>query len=317
MARLLTSHDPLHLHALLGLLVLVDFFMRAAYVFVHGTAFPIWEHPYMAAACVLLHGTLSWSSLLLPLPAKRNFAAPMIWPEFRLHSIIFASRHVVCTLLTLFDWWPSEWANQMLAKVAVTALTSDAASLVTYYIGNTKERTTNAMPYPSEIAVPQQEAIKRAYTRAQFLATAHAVLGDATCAFAPLYGIQAAPFLMTLVRKNIVSALTYHRVYAIALYVPYVFVLVRCQNLFAIAAVGFIVTDIVMPLRIQHRVHKGLLWPIAIPMCLMAYTAAQALECYFSPTSLRVMHIAFVLNYISGAPKREPLSAYLPLFTSK
>jgi hypothetical protein len=43
----------------------------------------------------ILHAGLSWSSLLFHIPAKRNKSNPMIWPEFRWHSICFACRSFV------------------------------------------------------------------------------------------------------------------------------------------------------------------------------------------------------------------------------
>ena len=108
MANLITNHDPYHIHKLLGLASLLNYFLRFYYLFVYGTAFPTHEPFTQALCCVLLHGVLSTSSLLLPLPLKRNFASPMIWPEFRLHSITFALRHVIATMLTLSNAWPTQ-----------------------------------------------------------------------------------------------------------------------------------------------------------------------------------------------------------------
>ena len=76
-AKLITKHDPFHIHKILGVLVLLHYAYRFVLLF-----------------------RLSWSSLLLPLPSKRNFSEPMIWPEFRLHSIVFATRHIVTSILS-------------------------------------------------------------------------------------------------------------------------------------------------------------------------------------------------------------------------
>ena len=82
MSPLVTRHDPFHVHKTLGLLVLLHFIYRYALLFSCGTAFPATESLSAQTAGVLLHGVLTWSSLLLRLPAKRNFASPMIWPVF-------------------------------------------------------------------------------------------------------------------------------------------------------------------------------------------------------------------------------------------
>ena len=235
MAKLITHHDKFHIHKILGLLVLLHYVYRFGLLFQHGSAFPTTsggessESPLVASLGVLLHGLLSWSSLLLPLPSKRNFNAPMIWPEFRLHSITFATRHVVATICTLNDWWPDEgsYLRHGLARAAVVLGAVKAASLITDRYGCRDQRTTNSMPYPSSVSDDQRPAIKKNYALAQFAATAVCLLPDATINFAPLLAIQMAPLLMTLVRKGKVTAGTYHRVYAVSLWLGYVMVFVR------------------------------------------------------------------------------------------
>lgn len=146
MAHLITDHDPFHVHKLLGLFCLLHFLFRLLNLTLHGTAFPESESTAVQVGCVLAHGLLSWSSLLLPLPAKRNYSSPMIWPEFRFHSIGFVSRHVVATALTLADAWPKEPLYEAAAKMAVVVATVLAARHITARHGSKEKRTTNAMP---------------------------------------------------------------------------------------------------------------------------------------------------------------------------
>ena len=47
---------------------------------------------------LMLHGLLSVSSFIFHVPLNRHKGLPMIYKEFRLHSIIFALRSVVCAL---------------------------------------------------------------------------------------------------------------------------------------------------------------------------------------------------------------------------
>ena len=159
-----------------------------------------------------MHGLLSWSSLLLPLPPIRNCSAPMIWPEFRFHSIVFTSRHVLCTLLTLNNAWPQSMVAHVGAKLAVLLATAKAADVVTSRLGDAEKRTTNAMPYPKTVSVEERHAVKFQYVSAQFGATAAACLPDATLSFVPLLAIQVAPLLMTLVRKGKIDGVSYHAV---------------------------------------------------------------------------------------------------------
>jgi hypothetical protein len=151
MAYLITHHDPYHVHKIVGLLCLLHFVYRFFMIVLHGTAFPDSESCRSQAACVLVHAVLSWSALLLPLPEKRNFNSPMIWPEFRLHSITFATRHVVATAVTLLGLWPESVVADVAVKTALVVCTVLAARVVTTKYGDREKRTTNAMPYPPKV----------------------------------------------------------------------------------------------------------------------------------------------------------------------
>lgn len=170
MAKLITNHDPYHAHKTLGVFVLIHYIYRFYILFKTGkTSFPEDESRLQASICVALHGVLSLSSLLLPLPKKRNFNAPMIWIEFRLHSIVFAMRHVIATLFTLNGLWPSEnfLLLRALAKISLVIMTSRLAATVTGLYGCNDKRTTNSMPYPPGTTEKQQKYIKFIYAKAQ------------------------------------------------------------------------------------------------------------------------------------------------------
>ena len=234
MAHLFTRHDPFHLHKTFGLFALLNFLLRFYYVVRFGTSFPATESKSFACASVFIHAMLPAVSLFLPLPSKRNFASPMIWPEFRLHSVLFSSRHVMSTLVTLLELWPTQiWGSQtampVLAecalKVALVRGVVSLAGMITKCYGSRENRTTNTMPYPENVTESEQARIKLEYARCQFGATIFAVVPAtlpiaSTLNFAPLYAIQAAPFMMTLVRKGKCGARAYHRVYSFWLVYP-------------------------------------------------------------------------------------------------
>ena len=96
--------------------------------------------------------------------------------------------------------------------------TVQAASSITARYGSREQRLTNSLPYPKSVGDEQQRSIKYDYAVSQFCATAIALLPDPTLNWAPILGLQAAPFMMTLVRKNKISSFTYHRVYAWSLW---------------------------------------------------------------------------------------------------
>ena len=227
MANLITTHDPFHVHKLFGLMCLLNYLLRIYYLFLYGTAFPSHEPEIQAICSVIIHGALSMSSLLLPLPTKRNFSSPMIWPEFRLHSITFAMRHVIATSATLYNLWPKQSLLDASVKVILIFGTIKIASWITDQYGDREKRTTNSMPYPRWISQDMQNGVKNLYARAQFGATKTILFGDPTLSYFPLFGIQMAPLLMTLVRKGKITSITYHRVYAFSLFVSYVALFIR------------------------------------------------------------------------------------------
>jgi len=210
MAKLITNHDPFHLHKTLGLLVLLNFVYRLVLMVRYGNCFPyststtsINFHHYFDIASVLWHAGLSWSSLLLPLPEKRNFNSPMIWREFRWHSIIFATRSILATLMSLLNLWPTHFVTNYAVKFALVMGTCKAADMATQHHGSNTQRTTNAMAYPSWLSLELEQRIKLNYSMAQMGATISCFAEDATYSFLPLYAIQGAAFLMTLRRKHL------------------------------------------------------------------------------------------------------------------
>ena len=314
MAFLLTHHDPYHIHAILGLFVLFSFLTRLLNIFIFGTAFPETESKLFTYCSILSHSILPISSLLLPIPAKRNFSSPMIWPEFRLHSIVFALRHVIGTLMEVTDSWPNSLWLSILCKTSLIMSVVFFARLITQYYGDKNLRTTNAMPYPEYISEEKQQGVKYNYRIAQFYATVHAVLGDATCAYAPLFGIQSAPFLMTLVRKNIISAIWYHRIYSITLYIPYIILLVRMihgtQPTIAVLFVGIFIPLVVDPLRVKFLVSPMIIWLFTLPLCLYIINILKLVEINHS------FELFFVFCYILYSPFGSVLGNYKVLFIS-
>merc|ERR1711871_612784 len=129
MAKLITNHDPFHIHKSLGVFALLHFIYRYYLLVTEGTLFAEGDTTNRGdLAGVVLHGLLSCSSLLLPIPSKRNFSSPMIWPEFRLHSISFALRHTISTVLALLHAWPAHWILNALAKLMHIIIVVKAAS---------------------------------------------------------------------------------------------------------------------------------------------------------------------------------------------
>ena len=98
--KLITKEDPLHIHKSLGVICLANYAYRYYLLIRHGS---MDLNNSNAAILVVIHVMLSCTSLVFHIPATRNKSAPMIYPEYRLHSILFVLRSAVCYFLTYFD----------------------------------------------------------------------------------------------------------------------------------------------------------------------------------------------------------------------
>ena len=77
------------------------------------------------------------------------------------------------------------------------------------------------MAYPDVVVEEDRVIIKKLYADRQFYATIWCIFGSPLLAFAPMLGIQIAPLMMTFVRKGLVDAIWYHRIYAASLQICY------------------------------------------------------------------------------------------------
>mmetsp|Transcript_4646 Transcript_4646/g.11253 ORF Transcript_4646/g.11253 Transcript_4646/m.11253 type:complete len:350 (+) Transcript_4646:83-1132(+) len=270
MAKLLSHHDRFHVHAILGFSCLVHFVVRIGGLFF--LAKDTFTTSAWSVASLLLHAMLHATSFQFHLPRNRQWSQPMIWKEFRVHNALFAYRHLVGCALGIWcaDWW---WRHPMtisslLVKVAVVLGTSKAADITTAQIGSRELRTTNAMPYPEKVPGNVVSTAKRFYAKSQFAAAALAVFGTPILSFASILAIEVASFLMTLVRKGIVSSAVYHIIYALSLFIMMPCMVVTLffmeQDVAMATFRAMTVTALAIPLRFQLRIDRYLTWLLSI-----------------------------------------------------
>ena len=212
--KLKTKEDSTHFHKTLGFVCLFNFIYRFYLLFVNGT---MDLNNSGGVVMVIVHGLLSGSSLIFHIPSSRNRAAPMIYPEFRLHSIIFAMRSVVCFFITYYKL-------HLFYKFAACYSTMLLADGATYYISKKPSiksvesgTTMRDMPFDSRISEAEQRDITLAQSANQIGATLY-MFGNLDSCFSPLLAIQLAAFLMTLVRKSIISSNMWHISYNVSLW---------------------------------------------------------------------------------------------------
>jgi hypothetical protein len=181
-----------------------------------------------AALCLVPHGLLSMSSLIFhTVPRERIVGKPMIWQEYRIHNIVFGLRSVVAAFLA----WLSIYKNHAPVWRKTAVLGSCLTVLTTLIVAdegtrrlraNSLESTTANMPYWEGCSLQTQRRFKYFYAYSQFLGTlACLVVSNPAWALAALFPIQLASFLMTLVRKGLISVKASHVGYTISLLVTY------------------------------------------------------------------------------------------------
>ena len=211
--KLVTHEDKFHAHKTMGVLTLGNYAYRIS---THNFDLQ-WDTVLM----VNIHAALSLSSLIFSILPNKNKAIPMIWPEFRLHSIIFAFRSFIAVVLSWCVFIPPR--IQALSRMFLVMGTMVAADTVTDFYKDLAQlskidSTMRTMPYPPQWSPNTIRRIKYFYSTSQMIATSGILISP--CSYTLLITampIQLAAFLMTLVRKSIISSTAWHIYYGLSL----------------------------------------------------------------------------------------------------
>lgn len=206
--KLNTNEDSSFIHKYLGSICLMNFIYRFYLYFCYGN---MKLDNTFALFLISVHGLLSLTSLIFHIPSIRNPSKPMIYPEFRLHSIIFALRSVVIC----FQYYYRLNYTYMILTCFSTMISAD---VISYMYKEKNGKTMRNMPFDKNIPVEKQNEITFMHSIMQIGATTY-MLGNIDTAFSPLLAIQLAAFLMTLVRKSIIDAMTWHSIYSLTLWI--------------------------------------------------------------------------------------------------
>jgi hypothetical protein len=194
-ANLATKEDPLHLHKSLGTACLASFLWRFSYIRDPSADLGFVYFPQFTFITILLHLFLNLSSFEFNLPEKRISSGYRIWPEYRLHSLVFLIRSLLLMTIywheSVFDIEPNYWLNGLVVLGSMAA--ADLASATCKH----QSSTIRALQAPN--------IVKYYFSVMQFCATATCLYGlrRFTVQFYFVMIIQCNAFLMTLRRKNL------------------------------------------------------------------------------------------------------------------
>jgi hypothetical protein len=283
--KLVTKEDIYHLHKTLGICTLLHFGYRFYLFLIYGTfCFYKREDMYLIG----LHGVLSTSSLIFHISKTRNHSGPMIYPEFRMHSIIFTLRSVVCCYISYF-YRDNNTLFPIILKIATVFLTMLSADYATIKLRESNTLTPmRNISFGNNIEQELQVKIKLMYSTAQVYATLF-MLKNVDTAFLPLWAIQIAALLMTMVRKNIIKPKTWHVLYTLSLWIN-VFLIFQYKTgeIINFNAMMFIFKKI----RFDANYNKYLSWSFVFLLYLVEYKYK-----YFYNVSIIVQNMG-ILSYL-------------------
>jgi hypothetical protein len=258
--KLFTKEDSTNIHKILGIGSLINYVYRYGLLFTYGT---MMFNNNSSIFTLLLHGLLSTSSLIFHIPNIRNSKAPMIYPEYRMHSIIFAYRSIVCCFIHYYNL-------NYLYIILTCYITMICADFTTYlYNINKKNGTTmKNMPFNDNISIKDQNKITLMHSSSQIAATLF-MFGNIDTAFSPMFAIQMAALLMTLVRKNIISTNMWHILYSLTLWINIYFYNILC--------IDFIITHYILytiytNIFFYKKMNKYINWTIIFILYYIKYT---------------------------------------------
>jgi hypothetical protein len=160
----------------------------------------------------LFHLGLSLSSFIFKVPVKRFLNKTIIWKELQLHNIIFTSRSVFLIYHNIL--FTNYNINFYITKLVIIYSHHYLADIVSNKYINNELTTTRD--------IRGNYGNKTFYAISQIIATTNLLLNNCPdSSFVIMFPIQLSAFLMTLVRKGIISNNLWHIFYTSSLIFPY------------------------------------------------------------------------------------------------
>jgi hypothetical protein len=231
--QLFTHHDKYHLHKVLGFGCLFNFFLRIYWLLANGSMYISADAP-LSLLIPVAHLTLSLSSLIFQVPLTRLNSKIIIWKELQLHNMVFTSRSAIVMIYSIvcirndIDMSNKHYYLYLIGKFALIIAHHLLADYITAKY-NTNDKTTTRDINWENIPDNVKRGLKQYYAICQILAINSLILTDndktgsgvMEAAFLVMFPIQLSTFLMTLVRKSIITNIYWHIFYSLSLVSPY------------------------------------------------------------------------------------------------
>jgi len=216
-------------HKILGIFCLAHYVVRFAWLIVYGDMF-FRPESWFTWILPAVHVLLSSSSFIFPVPLHRFGAKPIIWRELQLHNIVFTSRSAAIFYLQLARPCYSDTSREcvpehFVTRLLVVMLFHYVADRITDRYQDRGRTTTRDIPWDQGTPEWLTRRVKTYYAVCQVIAVCALVCqqgsrtgqGVLEGSFAIMLPIQMSTFLMTLVRKGILTGTQWHLWYAVSL----------------------------------------------------------------------------------------------------
>lgn len=214
--KLFTKEDGhyFHFHKIVGLSCLAHYIYRGYLVVTTGSMG--FDDSWFTLYCILLHMLLHLSSFIFKISNVRNASAPIIYPEARWHSMIFGYRSFILMIIMWFSR-RNNLVYPLYIRGFVVLVTMALADYVTAYYKNIGT-VMRGMPISEYISADLKKQLDNFYAICQFLATMQMIFSyNLDSVFIVAFPIQISMFLMTLVRKSIITSGGWHFYYTMSL----------------------------------------------------------------------------------------------------
>ena len=205
-------HDYLHIHKTLGFGCLIHYGYRFYLKFKYNSMdFETGYNPLYP----LIHLGLSLSSFIFKVPVQRFLNKTIIWKELQLHNIIFTSRSIFIIYHNIYFKTYDHWFY--LTKLGIILSHHYLADMVSNKFINNELTTTRDINSKYSTYY-----LKKFYAISQIIATTNLLLvKNPDSPFTIMFPIQLSAFLMTLVRKSLISNDEWHFYYGLSLLFPF------------------------------------------------------------------------------------------------
>lgn len=216
--HLITSQDFLNIHKIMGFGCLVHYGYRFTLkIFNNDMGFKLNLYP-------LIHLGLSLSSFIFKVPKYRFLSKTIIWKELQLHNIIFTSRSIFMIYHSLFfnnNNNNNDKYKYYISRLIIIIAHHYLADVITSKYQNNELTTTRDIKYDTDNKY-LIKINKYFYSVSQIIATTVLLLSkNPDNGYSIMFPIQLSAFLMTLVRKSIITNNQWHYIYTASLILPY------------------------------------------------------------------------------------------------